>query len=162
MGGVEVNCLIRLSFEPNIVGEVRLSRDWPRPNHLYIECRHGWISWEIHQAESLKIKYKQTGYVLDGKLQIDEYIQNAVGYRPRQGKPEYIPTSLEQSFTRQLVNLAAAIRGQEPLFISAEQGLISLSLIETCYRQRQLVELPWLTGKEYERARTLALRRSGA
>ena len=56
----------------------------------------------------------------------------------------------------QLLNVAAAARGTESVRVPGEEGIRSLRLIDTCYHNRKLMALPWLTQAESRRALSLA------
>ena len=45
-----------------------------------------------------------------------------------------LPLIFTAAFIAQLRNVVAAVRGDEPLLVSGEDGLQSLTLIEHCYR----------------------------
>ena len=128
MGGIEANCRLRLTYAAGFSGEVRLSRDWALPNRYVIEGSRGWIAWEANEADRLTLGFHGSGVAIDGQL-LDA------------GAPAF---TFEQSFTSQLANVVAAVRGSEPLAVPAEEALPSLALIERCYRGRRLMPMPWL------------------
>jgi hypothetical protein len=61
-----------------------------------------------------------------------------------------------QSFIAQLQNIAAAIRGETSVLVPGEEGLRSIRLIETCYREKTLLDQPWFAPAETSRARQIA------
>jgi predicted dehydrogenase len=148
MGGIEANCRLRLTFPAGFSGEVRLSRDWALPNRYVIQGSRGWIAWEANEADRLAVGFHEGGAVIDGRLAAHR-VTNGL---PSIGEPAF---TFEQSFTSQLANVVAAVRGSAPLVVPAEAALPSLALIERCYRHRRLMPMPWLGAEEARRARAL-------
>jgi predicted dehydrogenase len=147
LGGVEANCRLQLEFAPGFTGEVKLSRDWNFANRYLIEGTKGWLSWDVNEADNLKIGLNDFGFVLYSQL------HEANPQHPAQSTgPAF---NFQQSFIGQLLNVSAAIQGLEPLVVSAEEGLLSLKLMDACYRQRRLMSLPWLNERERQRAQEL-------
>jgi predicted dehydrogenase len=85
------------------------------------------------------------------------YILNAALYEGDDQRPAFLRPawSFHRSFIEQLRNVIAAVRGHEPLWVSGEDGLRSIALIEHCYRHRTCMSMPWLSDREYQRARQL-------
>lgn len=148
MGGLEVNCRIRLTFADGFSGEVRLSRDWSQPNRYVIYCEKGWLSWEVNNASEINMGLYDTKYALNGQLHENNFNQQ----RPSLGQPAY---NFEQSFVSQLRNVVSAVRGLEELVVPGQAGLESLKLIEFCYQHRSLMEIPWLGEAERPRMHQL-------
>jgi predicted dehydrogenase len=136
MGGVELNCRIRLKFAEGIHGEVRLSRDLEFPNSCLVHCSNGQVNWQIDETDKVQIYFKDSSYVLDGQLrQLKD--NNIFMSGP-------IAAQFDQCFLDQLKNVIAAIRGTEPLAVSGRSGLLSLKAINHCYSNRKLMDMPWL------------------
>jgi predicted dehydrogenase len=135
LGGVEVNCRIRLTFPSGCEADVRLSRDWARPNQYLIRGTAGWLRWEANEADRIEIGFHGWRSHLDASLE---------------------RCSFQQSFINQIRNVARAIRGEDALLVPGEEGLRSMRLIERCYRSRSLMTMPWLSRREDGRARELA------
>jgi predicted dehydrogenase len=148
MGGIEANCRLRLTFAPGFSGTVRLSRDWALANRWVLQGTRGWVSWEANEASAVALGFEDTGFALDGRLHVE---RNANGV-PALGERA---DTFEDTFVRQLANVVAAIRGSAPLAVPGEAALPSLRLIETCYRNRTLMPMPWLGAEEAERAARL-------
>jgi predicted dehydrogenase len=145
MGGIEANCHIRLRFPQGFRGEVRLSRDWPLPNYYMIQGTKGWVRWEVNEADQVQIGPAESQYGLNAQL-----------YENGEARPARRPAAnFHRSFLAQLRNVVAAVRDQEPLLVSGEDGLQSLTLIEHCYGHRTLMSMPWLSETEYQRARQI-------
>jgi putative alpha-1,2-mannosidase len=59
-------------------------------------------------------------------------------------------------FAAQLRNVVAAIHGTETLCVPGTEARKSVALIEQCYSNRKLLEMPWLDETEIQRAQELA------
>jgi predicted dehydrogenase len=142
MGGVELNCRIRLKFAEGLSGEVRLSRDLEFPNSCLIHCSKGEINWQIDETNKLQIHFHDSSYGFDGQLyNMNSINQNAFSLGVVAGE-------FDQCFLDQLQNVVATIRGTDTLVVSGESGLLSLKAIDDCYSNRRLIDMPWLTEKE--------------
>jgi len=150
MGGIDVNCQISLTFGQNIKADVRLSRDCILPNHYLIKGSNGWLRWEVNVADKLQMGFHDSAKVMD--INLNEY--NLIGNSPQLIRPAF---NFEQSFTSQIVNVIAAMRGLEPLTVPAEVAIHSLKLIAACYQHRQLMPMPWLSTEEQTQAQHLSL-----
>jgi predicted dehydrogenase len=141
-GGLEANCALTLRYAGGVSGEVRISRDWATKNIFRLNFARGGISWFVGQAGQLALKIDGVETILQGDIlpAADDGMALHAGSRLAEGSP--------QAFIRQLMNVAAAVRGETPLHIPATEGLRSLRLIENCYRQRQPLAQPWLTPSE--------------
>jgi predicted dehydrogenase len=145
LGGVEANCRLQLEFAASFSGEVKLSRDWNYANRYVIEGTKGWLSWDVNEADNVNMGLTGSSFVLHSHLHhCGDYHQPAQSTGPA--------VNFQQSFIRQLLNVAAATQGLEPLAVNAEEGLLSLKLIDNCYRQRTLMPLPWLSEQEWQHA----------
>jgi predicted dehydrogenase len=145
LGGVEANCRLQLEFAAGFSGEVKLSRDWNFANRYVIEGTKGWLSWDVNEADNVKMGLTSSSFVLHSHLHhSSRYHQPAQSTSPA--------FNFQQSFIRQLLNVAAATQGLEPLTVTAADGLLSLKLVDTCYRQRTLMPLPWLSEQEWQHA----------
>jgi len=149
MGGIDVNCRLKCKFAQGFTGEVRLSRDCILPNRYAIHGTKGWLSWDVNDAsDKIQIGFKDSSFALDAQ------IHNVDTQNPfTLGKPSF---NFEQSFTSQLCNVIAAIDSKEPLMVPGEQAIQSLRIIESCYRHRILMPMPWLSESESMRAHQLS------
>ncbi|MGC4071982.1 MAG: Gfo/Idh/MocA family oxidoreductase [Nibricoccus sp.] len=140
-GGLEANCELKLRYTGGFTGEVRISRDWATKNVFRINFAKGSVSWLVGNAGQVALSINGVDTVLSGDVlpKTDDGLLLHTG-RLAEGSP--------QAFIRQLMNVAAVVRGTEPLHIPASEGLRSLKLIEACYRQRQPLTLPWLSAEE--------------
>jgi predicted dehydrogenase len=145
MGGIEVNCRLQCKFDQNFSGEVRLSRDCMLPNSYLIHGKNGWLKWDVNDAPN----QIQLGFN-DSSLAIDARIYDVDPRNPL--FPGEVSYSFEQSFTSQIYNLIAAKEGKESLMMPAKEAIKSLRVIESCYQNRTLMRMPWLSELEIKRA----------
>jgi predicted dehydrogenase len=150
MGGLETNTLLELSYGSGARGVVHLSRDWSTPNQYRFVFEHGIVAWKVNDANGITVQLSGTGSALRSQL------LEPISGNLREPTPA-LQASNPQSFIAQLQNIAASIRGEQTLLIPGEEGLRSLKLIESCYQNRRLLEHPWFTPAEMERARQLAV-----
>lgn len=130
-GGVEADCLIRLELETGATGIVELSRTRKLRNTLIVEGDRARL--EVDWLR-MRLTPKTGDGQLDGMIkptdpshvQINGYLE-----------------AMEASFNDWV---AAIRRGGTPIASGAE-GRRSVELIETCYRNRQPLELPWLAPR---------------
>lgn len=130
-GGVEADCLLRLELERGATGVVELSRTRKLRNTLIVEGDRARL-----EVDWLRMRLTPTS--CDGTL--DGMIKLAT--------PSQIPIAgymeaMEASF----VDWIETIRtGRDPI-ASGREGRRSVALIETCYRKRQRLELPWVAPR---------------
>ena len=145
MGGIEVNCRLQCKFNEGFTGEVRLSRDCILPNSYLIHGTNGWLKWDVNDAPN----QIQLGFD-DAPLAIDARIYDVDSRKPfSAGEHSY---NFEQSFTSQIYNLIVAKEGKESLMVPGNEGIKSLRLIESCYQNRTLMPMPWLSASELKNA----------
>ena len=137
MGGIEANCLIRCRLEAGATGALRLSRDCALANRYTIQGTNGWLSWEAGDAGHFDFGLADTSQVIHSSLN------------------DQAASSFEQSFLCQPLNVVAALRGTEDLRVPAAEGVAGIELIDTCYRGRSLMAMPWLHEREIARGREL-------
>lgn len=140
MGGVDVNCHIQLQLRGGAAGDIRLSRDWRRPNEYRIQCAGGWLRWIVNEASAVRMGFADSPHALDARLFV---AQRGMGCEPG-------PATFERCFVEQIRDVVAAHRGQAASRVPGEEGLRALRLIESCYRRRAPMRVPWLS--EWERA----------
>lgn len=144
MGNLEANSHLQLSYTSGLTGEVRLSRDTPCSNRYVIEFEQGKVVWHVGDANHLDVSFKGSSFSLSGEL------------REQSAGQDQAADSYHHSFVNQILNVAAAARGLEPLRVPAAEAISSLRLIEQCYASKQLLPMPWLSPAELERAQALA------
>jgi predicted dehydrogenase len=141
MGGLEANCLIKLRFADDVHGTVRLSRDTQLQNRTFIECERGWMRCNAAASDKLEFGFPGSKYSIGGNLEIN-------GLRGPRSVHSTPAATYHQSFTTQLVQFLAAVRGEETVFIPASEGLLSLQVIEYCYTNRKQMKMSWLSDCE--------------
>lgn len=147
MGGVDLNCRIHLKFPQGFSGDVILSREFRLPNTYSIQCESGQIRWDIDETSRIQTEFTNTCYYLDSEL-------HKMSGRDRDLiVPGPVAEDFHECFVNQLKNVIGAIHGGDVLAIPAEEGLRSLRMIEECYSQRKLMDMPWLSEQEVTRAR---------
>jgi len=142
MGGVELNCHIRLRFPQGFTGEVHLSREFRLPNNYSIQCENGRIHWDIDETNRIQMEFPKTFYYLDAELHRLTRKNNNLMI------PGPLAEDFHECFVSQLRNVISATRGNAALAIPVEEGLHSLRMIESCYSQRALMNMPWLSEQE--------------
>jgi predicted dehydrogenase len=147
MGGVEANARILLSYADGAKGEILLSRDWNLRERIFIRFERGWVASRPNDPGRIEIGLS-SDYALSATV---HHSTDAVG-EARLGTAG--PT-FQQAFILQLQNVTRAVAGTEPLLVPAEEGARSIGLIESCYRSRQLMPMPWMSEKEQATARVL-------
>jgi predicted dehydrogenase len=149
MGGVDLNCRIRLKFPQGFSGEVTLSREFRLPNACVIQCRDGNINWDVDESNQVQIGFQDSNYYMAS--------QSHTAGRLDEGLIVHGPVTADfhQCFVNQIKNVIAAIRGTESLMVPGEAGLASLRAIEYCYSQRALMDIPWFGELEILRAQQI-------
>lgn len=149
MGGVEANCRLELTYPRGVRGTVRLSRDWATRNRYDFRFERATVTWRAGQANRLDLALDGVPFALGGELAAIGAIRGAAAVES--------PTrTLTQSFTEQVRNVLAAMRGAEALRVPGDEGVRSLRFIADCYAARTLMAMPWLTPDERGAAEALA------
>ena len=149
MGGVEANCNLDLTYPHGVLGSVRLSRDWQTRNRYVFNFERSTVTIRSGQANQITVGFDGVPFTLDGELVAVSATQSGL-------KSELPTRTNAQSFTEQLRNVVAAMRGEQELRVSGEEGMRSLRFIADCYSARTLMDMPWLTDHERAAAETLA------
>ncbi len=119
-GGVEANARVELGFGA-ARANVRLSRDWARPNRFVFNGSSGAIAWTPYETNRLELRLEgqSAALILEGAGEFQD------------------------AFTAQLraaiVPSSGVGRGQAP-------GVEALRLIDLCYARRQQMAEPWIDG----------------
>ena len=146
MGGVEANCRICLSYE-GFAGEVRLSRDWYRPNRYVFEGTAGTLAWTVPKARPARPHLARHRLSLGaGPARRRARISAAAGSAPRTTSSRACRTDW---------HAIAAARGARSSIVDGAEALASLRLIEHCYRHRKLLPLHWMGEAELRAAHEL-------
>jgi predicted dehydrogenase len=147
MGGVEANCRMRLRMMSGAEGIVQLSRDCLLPNRYVIECQKGWIAYMCDVVDRIEWGLYDSDYSLNSEIRMTAAPTRNTMREPGPAVPGYM-----DCFTTQLRNVVAAIRGTENLRVPGTEARKCVALIEKCYRNRKLLEMPWLDRTEIQRA----------
>jgi len=130
-GGVEADCLLRLQMESGASGVVELSRTRRLRNTAIIEGDRASLEvdwWRI------RLTPRDVPVTLDGPAKSLD--------APAAGIQGYLDV-MAASFN----DWIEAIRQRRPPAVSGAEARRSVALIEACYRQRQPLELPWVSSR---------------
>jgi predicted dehydrogenase len=128
-GGVEANCLLNLRLSNGATGIVELSRTRLLRNTVIIECEKGVIEISRDQ-NNCKLSIPGDVCLLSGSVYDHRGPESNQGYH--------------ELFREQLEDFIAAIRSGRRTQTDGKSAKASISLIETCYRHRKPMQLPWL------------------
>ncbi len=129
-GGPEANCTARFRYgtpHAGLEGIARYSKTTRLPSGMVIEFEQGTVT--LADSDDAEIQFKAN----DG-----DYVQ--VIRRGRSAAP------VGNSFLRQLEDFVDACRDGRPPRVSAQQGLLSLELIERLYASRRRFDENWYAG----------------
>jgi predicted dehydrogenase len=127
-GGVDANCLINLRLQDGTPGVVELSRTRRLRNTAVVRGERGTLELPVG-ANNMKLSLRNRPYLLSGSVgDLTE------GDRPQ----DYL-----ELMTSQLADFRDAITNGRPPAADGRTGRASIRLIETCYRQRKPLALPW-------------------
>lgn len=146
MGGLEANCRLDVEFAAGHSGRIQLSRDWWLPNKFEIECAGGQLIWKVGETHAVQVVTKDSGNMHNvTRILAGNNCNN----------PD-MTANHAHCFSEQLRSVVLAIgNGMDCQIVSGEEALKSLQLIESCYGNRKLMSMPWLTKGELSRARQL-------
>ena len=150
MGGLEGNCRMELSYPAGFKGTIHLSRDWNTSNLYIIEFERGTLKLRAGEAEQVELQLNHSGFLIEGTLK-DRHDLNSLA------SVAFSATTFQQAFLTQLQDVISAIQTAGCPTVSAEEGIRSLRLIELCYRNRKLMDMPWLTPEERKSGQFLAV-----
>jgi predicted dehydrogenase len=137
MGGVEANCRIRLGAGGAVI-EVRLSRDWGRPNRVVVTGQRGRIVWQTEDLATIAVE-------LDGA---------ADGQRLGLEAPP-APLDFVACYALQVEELLRLRRDGSPS-PTAAAGAAVATVVERCRSQRRLMTMDWFSPRERRMAERLA------
>lgn len=145
MGGIATNCLLELEWPNGCSGEVRLSREYDLAGGLVVERPSGVLSCrDVTEADVVRGSQKSAA---------PSFEQRIPGAAASAGR------TFADCFELQLQNVLASVRGVAPLWAPAEDVVESVGALATAEAGSRLLESPWLSCREVERARAL---RAGA
>jgi predicted dehydrogenase len=125
-GGIESDVHVRLTHVSGTTGSIAISRTRTLRNTMRVNGPRFAVEWSVWDP-------------------IDWHYEGAVpSSRPQVSHPSFRSgISMESLFADQLANFASAIRGQEPLMITAEQAARIVGMIQEMYARRQRLDMPW-------------------
>lgn len=128
-GGLESDCEMRLTFRSGLSGTVEISRTRNLENTCVFVGERATLTAGIwHPDPEIRLSYAGNELDLAGHARLPGDDSNL---------------DFTGAFVRQIDDFAAAIReGREP-FVPGREGRRTVELIEACYKQRKLLELPW-------------------
>jgi predicted dehydrogenase len=145
MGGTATNCLLELEWPDGCSAEVRLSREYDLAGGLVVERPSGVFSCrDVAKRHVLGDSEEAAA---------SEFEQRIPGGAAPAGR------TFADCFELQLQNVLASVRGVAPLWAPAEDVVESVGALATAEVGSRLLESPWLSRREVERARAL---RAGA
>ena len=151
MGGVEANCRMCVRMISGAEGIVQLSRDCPLPNRYVIECEKGWIAYMCDVVDRIEWGLYDSDYGLNAEIRMMAAPTQTTMRELGPAVPGYM-----DCFAAQLRNVVAAIHGVESLCVPGTEARKCIALIEKCYSNRTLLEMPWLDETEIQGAQELA------
>jgi predicted dehydrogenase len=128
-GGVEADCLLNVRLQNGASGVVELSRTRQLRNTAIIRGEGGIIEIGL-DSNDLKLFMPDQPYVLSG------LVSNLKKPGTKQGDV--------QLMTSQIENFIAAIRSDRQPEVDGRLAKSSIRLIETCYRHRKPLPMPWM------------------
>ena len=135
MGGVEANCRIILGFN-GFNANIRLSRDWARPNRYLVQGTKGWLAWTANEAKGFSFGLHGASSAAEVLL----YRQVNRSVEPIRGSacPDF-----EFAFDSQLEATIGALTGDAEI-VSGTDALATLRFIEGCYATRTPMSAGWM------------------
>ncbi|HWO42614.1 MAG TPA: Gfo/Idh/MocA family oxidoreductase [Candidatus Eisenbacteria bacterium] len=126
-GGVEANAEVELELKNGAFGKIELSRTRNLRNTCVITGELGCLQvalWVENPRLSLEVGGRKLSLV------------------GRVTEPCAV-ASFEEAFSSELTDFAEAIRTARPPYVGGAEGRKAIELIETCYRNRRPLKLPW-------------------
>lgn len=147
MGGVEANAAVTLTYANGASGTLVVSRDVDTPNRFVIRFERGWIAWNPVDSNHIELGWGDR-YALKATT-------HHAGSAMRLPAAADLAPSRHQAFVLQLDNMLDAIEGKAPVEVSGEDGHRVMALIDRCYADSGLMEMPWLSAAERHKAMEL-------
>jgi predicted dehydrogenase len=141
MGGTATNCLLELEWPDGCNAEVRLSREYDLASGVVVERPSGVLTCRnVTETDVLRAS---------GEVAAPDFEQRIPGAAAPAGR------TFADCFELQLENVLAAIRGVAPLWAAAEDVVESVGALAAAEAGSRLLESPWLSRREADRARAL-------
>ena len=125
--GVEADCIIELSTDSGATGTVQLSRTRKLSNTAIIEGTNGNI--EISLGSN--------------NISADPVTLLNGTYNGKSLKKNH-PQTISDLICDQLLNWISGVQDKQNIFVSGEDGLHSIKLIEQCYDTKEYWQFPWM------------------
>jgi predicted dehydrogenase len=128
IAGVEANCYIEITTSLGVSGRVELSRTRNLENKINIVCQDGELELSTLNPTQLTIHSS----IFSGPLCASKVV------------PETEIRQLVPYFAEQLSDFALAITKNRQPFVTGEEGMRNIAVIEHCIQNRQPLEVqPW-------------------
>ncbi|MBB3177165.1 Gfo/Idh/MocA family protein [Variovorax sp. Sphag1AA] len=146
MGGVEINSAAKLRWPGGTEADIRLSWDVELANRYRVEFEKATVTWRTGQATDLVIEIDGVAIpqLATGRQQYGstaEYSTPAHGYLG--------------AFTAQWKDVVDAVRENRKPRVSGGTAMAALSLVETMYARKRLMDMPYFDPEESARAQQL-------
>jgi predicted dehydrogenase len=147
MGGVEANAAVTLRYANGANGKLIASRDVDTPNRYVMRFERGWVAWNPIDANHIELGWGER-YAL--KAQTHE--ASTQMRLPAAGAEA---PSRHQAFMLQIDAMLDAMQGIGAIGVSGEDGRRVMALIDRCYASSTLIDMPWLSAAERQKAMEL-------
>jgi predicted dehydrogenase len=128
MGGVESDCEMTLATAAGVTGTAEISRTRNLRNTCVFEGERARLEVGVWDPDpEIRLTVADREVALAGRAR----------------REEGSGLNFTDVFVRQIDDFARAVRGRGEPFVPGAEGRRSLALIESCYAQRQPLELPW-------------------
>lgn len=126
MGGVEANALLHLTLR-GAPATIRLSRDWGRPNGIELTFEKGSVRWRPEPMHGVEVTFEG-----EKPLWMEDAAARAFGF--------------VDCFAAQIEGMLDHVAGRPARLVTAQQAVPTVALIERAYRERRVMDMPWLEG----------------
>ena len=147
MGGVEANVAVTLGYANGATGTLTASRDIDTPNRYVMRFERGWVAWNPIDANHFEL-----GWGERYALKAETHEAAALMRLPAAGD---IAASRHQAFMLQIDAMLDAMQGNGAVGVTGEDGRRVMALIDRCYACSALMDLPWLSAAERQKAMEL-------
>jgi predicted dehydrogenase len=144
MGGVEANAHLSFVYPNGAAGDVILSRDWDMPTRYTIRFERGWVAWHPKDGNRIEL-----GWGERYALKATTHEAGSLMRLPANGREA---ATRHQAFLHQVENVLEAVRGRARVEVGGADGRRVIALIERCYAGSALVDMPWMSAAERQRA----------
>jgi myo-inositol 2-dehydrogenase / D-chiro-inositol 1-dehydrogenase len=134
MGGIEANCRLELAFGDCTV-KIRLSRDWFRPNLYRFVGDQGWMIWPVDHPDQVELGL--TAASSRARLAVDEMRREEMWAGHPAGP-------FGAAFASQVMGIVDALNGRPDDYVSGDEGLATVRLVESCRAVSTAMAMPWL------------------